>query len=275
MSKTILITGAGSGFGKGASLALAEKGHKVIAGVQIAPQKTELAAAAEVLDVGLEIIILDVTNEEDRRAAFAYEIDVLVNNAGIMETGPVAEIPMTHVRRNFETNVFGTLAMIQGFAPQMVKRGRGKIVTVSSIAGLVTMPMGAIYCSTKQALEAMVEGLTIELAGTGVEACTINPGMYATGFNDRGIETMARWFNPETTLSTPEMLGSVDGLLEGQLDQQEQIDDLVRVAEEENSKFRNVCPKDIELWIKAIEQKSWAAMANEPVWVDMPSGSNS
>ena len=148
MSKRILITGAGSGFGRGAALELARRGHQVIAGVQIAPQVTELMQ--EAADAGLELtaMVLDITDERDRQAAFANEIDVLVNNAGIMETGPVAEIPMDLVRRNYETNVFGTLAMCQGFAPQMVRRGSGKIINVTSMGGLITVPFAAIYTST-------------------------------------------------------------------------------------------------------------------------------
>ncbi len=269
MSKTILITGAGSGFGKGAALELARKGHKVIAGVQIAPQKTELLAAAADAGVELQIIQLDITNEEDRQAAFGHEIDVLVNNAGIMETGPVAEIPMNHVRRNFETNVFGTLAMIQGFAPQMVKRGNGKIVTVTSMGGLITVPFVAVYTATKHALESLLEGLKDELAGTGVEVCTVNPGAYATGFNDRGGETMQSWFNPEATLSRPNRLAEVmGGLGGGQMDPQEQIDDLVKVIEETGSKFRNVCPEAIVPWIKAIQEKAWSAKGDEQIWID-------
>ena len=268
MSQTILITGAGSGFGKGAALALAAKGHSVIAGVQITPQKTELMAAANVAGHDIEVIILDITSEEDRQAAFAHDIDILVNNAGVLESGPVAEIPMNRVRSNFETNVFGTLSMIQGFAPQMVKRGTGKIVTVTSIAGLVTMPFGSIYSSTKQALEALIEGLTIELHGTGVEACTVNPGFYNTGFNDRGAETMERWFSPGASLSPAELLAPLEGLLDDQLDPQEQIDDLVRVVEEERSKFRNVCPAAIVPWAKAVEARSWEVNSNEQVWVD-------
>ncbi|MCP4308664.1 MAG: SDR family oxidoreductase [bacterium] len=268
MAKTILITGAGSGFGKGVALALAAKGHKVIAGVQIASQKTDLLAAARTSGVELEIPVLDITREEDRETVFARDINVLVNNAGHMETGPAAEIPMAHVRRNYETNVFGTLAMVQGFAPQMVKRGKGKIVTVSSIAGLITIPFGSIYCSTKHALEAMMEGLSIELHGTGVEVCTVNPGVYNTGFNDRGAETMAQWFNPETSLSLPETLAMVDGVLDGQLDPQEQIDDLVRVIEEDNPAFRNLCPKAVEPWIKAAQALGWEARSNQQIWVD-------
>ena len=272
MSKTILITGAASGFGKGAAIELARKGHKVIAGVQIAPQKTTLMAEASEAGVQLEVIQLDITNEDDRQAAFNYEIDVLVNNAGIIEGGAVAEIPMKHVRRNYETNVFGTLAMIQGFAPQMVRRGEGKIVTVTSMGGLITVPFVAIYTSTKHALEGLIEGLKTELTGTGVEICTVNPGIYGTGFNDRGVETMVRWFNPENSLSRPELLEGVSGALDGQLDPQEQIDDLVKVIEEKGSKFRNVCPDAIVPWIKAIQDNTWSAKGDEPIWIDPTQG---
>ena len=268
MTKNILITGAATGFGKGAALELARRGHKVIAGVQIAPQKTELIAEAERKGVSLEVIELDITDEEDRKSAFANEVDVLVNNAGTMETGPAAEIPMKLVRRNYETNVFGTLAMIQGFAPQMVKRGIGKIVTVTSMGGLITVPFGSVYTSTKHALESLMEGLQIELAGTGVEVCTVNPGAFATGFNDRGAETMMRWFDAEHTLSRPELLQGMANGLDGQMDPQAQIDDLVKVIEEERSKFRNVCPEAIVPWIKATQAKAWVAQSDDPIWID-------
>ena len=272
MTKTILITGAGSGFGKDVALTLAKR-HKVIAGVQIAPQKTELVDAAKVAGVNLEVIVLDITNMEDRDAAFKYQIDVLINNAGIMEAGPVAEIPMNRVRNNYETNVFGTLALIQGFCPQMVQRGKGKIITVSSIAGLVTMPFGAVYSSTKHALEAIVQGLSIELFGSGVEICTVNPGVYNTGFNDRGAETMNNWFNPQKSLSSEEMQDSVASLLSKQLDPKEQVDELVRIVDEKSSSFRNLCPRNIEPWIKEIEKLRWSAKSNDQVWIN-PLGSN-
>lgn len=268
MKKTILITGAATGFGKGAAFELAHRGHHVIAGTYDGTQKTHLLAEAAEAGIELEVSQLDITNEEDRQAAFAKDIDILVNNAGIMETGPVGEIPMEYVRRNYETNVFGTLAMIQGFTPQMVKRGKGKIVTVSSMGGLITVPFAAIYTSTKHALEGLMEGLRAELAGTGVEICTVNPGAFATGFNDRGAETMMRWFNPETTLSRPELLAGMANSLEGQFDPQMQIDDLVRVIEEEGSKFRNVCPEAIVPWIKAMQTRAWEAKGDESLWID-------
>jgi NAD(P)-dependent dehydrogenase (short-subunit alcohol dehydrogenase family) len=94
MPKSILITGAGSGFGEGAALQLAAKGHSVIAGVHIAPQKTELLAKTQAQGVDLDVIVLDITNEAQRQMAFRYEVDVLINNADVIEGGPAAEIPI-------------------------------------------------------------------------------------------------------------------------------------------------------------------------------------
>ena len=268
MAKRFLITGAASGFGKGAALELAKRGHTVIAGVQIAPQKTELMQEAADAGVELQVEVLDITDRADREAAFRHEIDVLMNNAGVMETGPVAEIPMENVRRNFETNVFGTLALTQGFARQMVKRGSGKIIMVTSMGALITVPFAAVYTATKHALESLTEGLKAELAGTGVEICTANPGVFGTGFNDRGAETMTRWFDPETTLSRPELLAGTEGALEQQLDPQIMIDALVRIAEEDSSKFRNVVPEEVGEWIQAIQAKTWDAGKNDSLWID-------
>lgn len=268
MLKNILITGAGSGFGRGAALELARRGHIVTAGVQVAPQVTELKGAASDSGIELDVIVLDITNEDDRSAALGREVDVLINNAGVMETGPVAEIPMHRMRRNYEVNVFGTLAMCQGVARQMTERGSGKIVNVTSMGGLTTMPFAATYTSTKHALESLLEGLRTELSGTGVDVCTVNPGVYATGFNDRGAETMMRWFDPSKTLSRPELIAGLSTGLQGQLDPQPVVDVIVRVAEEESSQFRNVVPEEIVPWIKAIQDRAWTARTDDALFVD-------
>lgn len=270
MSKKILITGAGSGFGKGAALGLAKRGHQVIAGVQIEPQKSDLLQEAKNQGLELEVLVLDITKASDRQFIFQKEIDVLINNAGIMETGPVADIPMENVRRNFEVNVFGNLEIAKGFLPQMVKRGSGKVIFTTSMGGLITVPFGAVYTATKHALEGLVEGLKDELMGTGVEICTINPGVYGTGFNDRGAETMLKWFNPATSLSKMETIQAVleASDLDSQLDPQELIDAMIRVAEEENSLFRNVVPEAIIPWIKATQERTWKIRKNDTVSLD-------
>lgn len=270
MSKRILVTGAGSGFGKGTALGLAKKGHQVTACVQIEAQKSALLEEAKKEGIALEVIVLDITQESDRQFVLQKEIDVLMNNAGIMETGPVADIPMENVRRNFEVNVFGTLEMARGFLPQMVKRGSGKIVFTSSMGGLITVPFGAVYTATKHALEGLVEGMKDELMGTGVEICTVNPGVYATGFNDRGAETMMKWFNPATSLSQMETIQAVfeSGGLDNQLDPQEMIEAMIRVAEEDNSLFRNVVPEAIIPWIKATQERTWTIRKDDTVSLD-------
>ena len=273
MPKQILVTGAATGFGRGTALALARRGHTVIAGVQIAPQVTELMKIAADEGVQLKIQVLDITDEGDRQAAWANEIDVLINNAGVMQTGPVAEIPMDNVRRNFETNVFGTLALTQGFARQMVKRGSGKIVMVTSMGGLITVPFAGVYCATKHALEALAEALKAELTGTGVEVCTANPGVYGTGFNDRGAETMMRWFDMSKSLTKPEVLmAAAAGGLSNQLDPQSMIDAFVRIAEEDSSKFRNVVPDSTAEWIKGLQATTWAAGKDDAIWSSPPAG---
>lgn len=271
MSKRILITGASSGFGKGTAIGLARKGHKVIAAVHVEPLKTILMEEAKQAGVELEVIVLDVTNAKDREYAFSqYEIDVLMSNAGVMETGPVAEIPLENVRRNYEVNVFAPLQLAQGFLPQMVKRGSGKVIFTSSMGGLITVPFAAIYTSTKHALEGIAEGLKDELAGTGVEICTVNPGVFGTGFNDRGAETMLKWWNPATSLSEQEIIAAFTdpSALEQQLDPQIMIDAMIRVAEEEDSLFRNVIPEAIIPWVKATQEQAWKARKNDLLTVN-------
>ncbi|MGL6261929.1 SDR family oxidoreductase [Vibrio sp. WXL103] len=268
MSKRILITGAGSGFGRGAALQLAKNGHQVIAGVHIPPQKSDLLAEADKLGITLDVMVLDITNEAHRQSAFKQEIDILVNNAGVIEGGPAAEIPLENVRHNYEVNVFGTLAMIQGFVPQMAKRGKGKIVTVTSTVGLMTVPTVSIYASTKHALESLLEGLKVELQDTGIEICSVLPGAYKTGFNDRAEDPMATWFDPQTTTLPQHVMEDVGRLMANQLEPQQQIDDLVRVVEEENSRFRNVCPPEMVPFIKMLQERSWDVKHDEQLWVN-------
>jgi len=275
--KRILITGAASGFGKGLALALAAKGHHVIAAVQYPQQRTELLAEAWAANVEMEIIKLDITNPQDRARAFTHEVDILVNNAGQMQAGPVAEMPMERVRENFEVNVFGTLAMIQGFVPQMAARRAGKIVTVTSMGGLITVPFAAVYTATKHALEGLIEGLRTELAETGIEFCTANPGIFGTGFNDRGAETALEWFDPKTSLSKSPMLTMFDMIggaepMPGQLDPQIMVDALVDICEAENTKFRNVVPAETEAWIKMMQKQAWIAHRNDPIYLDPTAG---
>jgi short-subunit dehydrogenase len=159
---TILITGAGSGFGQGAALELAKLGHHVVAGTLVYPHVTHLREEAMRKNLkNLRAEKIDILSHKDREFALGLDIDVLVNNAAIGESGPIAEIPISLVREMFETNVFATLELTQGFVKKMVRRGKGKIVFVSSVDGLTTTPFSGPYCASKHALEAIVEAMHI------------------------------------------------------------------------------------------------------------------
>jgi NAD(P)-dependent dehydrogenase (short-subunit alcohol dehydrogenase family) len=261
--KRILITGAGSGFGEGAAIGLAQKGHDVIAGVQISPQVTPLRDKARQLGLKtLRVEKLDVLSHTDVARAWSWDIDIFFSNAGYGEAGPVFEIPLELVRANFETNLFAPLALAQGFIRKFIdQKRRGKIVFTSSMGGLFTPAGFGIYCATKHALEAVAESLQAELKPFNIQVQTVNPGPYLTGFNETMAETAFRWLDDSTNVTKREKLRQTfDELLnkpEGRLDPKEMIDAMVAVVPSDTGKFRNVVPKAIEEMLKQLQQQAW------------------
>jgi NAD(P)-dependent dehydrogenase (short-subunit alcohol dehydrogenase family) len=191
--KRVLTTGAGTGFGHEAAMRLAEKGFDVIASVEIWAQVQTLKRQAAERGVDLRVEKLDVTDAGDRRKALGWEVEILVNNAGVGEGGATVDIPGENIRRQFEVNVVGPLLLTQGIAKQMVKRGSGRIVWVSSREGLNVNPFTGIYSASKHAVEAIAETMADELQEFGVEVATVNPGPFLTGFNDRMFQTWQSW----------------------------------------------------------------------------------
>jgi NAD(P)-dependent dehydrogenase (short-subunit alcohol dehydrogenase family) len=238
MTKTILVTGAATGFGRGVAFELARKGFHVIAGCQIWPQVWELRQAAQSEDLVMQVIKLDVLDGIDRTHALGFEIDVLFNNAGIMESGPMVEIPISRVRAVFETNVFAALELAQGFARQMVKRGAGRIVWTSSIAGLVKVPFDGAYAASKHAVEGICSAMHDELKPYGVEVITVAPGAFRTGFNDTGMEAMDQWWDQGERIVEHWPVRA----LSGQADPTEMIDAIVEVILNERPPYRTMRP---------------------------------
>ena len=259
MSKTILITGAGTGFGRLVAFDLARKGHNVIATVEIWPQVTELQEEARAQGLKLQVEKLDVTNASDRQHAFRHDVDVLLSNAGLMEAGPIAEQPIERLRSMFEINVFSSIALAQGFVPAMVAKKRGTIVFMSSMAGLWTVPYASGYSASKHALEAVAEGLKAELAPFGIKIATVNPGVYGTGFNDRGADTISHWYDPTKNFTPPQVLEGMRAALAHQLEPKAMADVIVDVVLSETPKFRNVYPQETADLIRQIQKDSWEA----------------
>lgn len=242
MAKTVLITGAGSGFGKGASVALAARGHRVIATTETEEQAAALQAEAPELTVEK----LDITSTDVGKAA-GWDVDVLINNAGAGQTGPMADVPLDRVRHLFEVNVFGTLAMTQSVLARMVARGSGRVIIVSSIAGVVSGPSFGPYSMTKHALEAMGKAMRAELAPQGIDVTLLNPGPYLTGFNDRMADSMWEWFG-DGSLNAPAapMFQMMRELVTGgQMDPAEVVTRMVELTEADTTTENNFVPPEI------------------------------
>jgi NAD(P)-dependent dehydrogenase (short-subunit alcohol dehydrogenase family) len=242
MGKTVMITGAGSGFGRGAALALAERGHTVIATTETDEQAAALAAEAPQLTVAT----IDITTDDVAKAA-EWDIDVLIDNAGFGQTGPMADVPMDRLRRVFEVNVFGTVALTQAVLPRMLARGSGRIIIMSSIAGVLSAPGFGPYSMSKHALEAMGKAMRAELAGQGVDVCLLNPGPYQTGFNDRMADSMWEWFG-ETSLNAPstplfEMMRQF--VTSDQRDPAEVVQRMVELVEADTTEEHNFVPPEL------------------------------
>ena len=264
--KTILITGAGSGLGKGTAIGLAKKGHHVIAAVQVWEQKSALLEIIkeEKLEDNIKIIKLDLFDEIDCLHAQSYDIDILVNNAGMGHSGPVGEMPVGLLREVMETNVFSTLDFTQPIIKKMVEKGQGKIIFVSSIAGLTTSPYLGAYNASKHALESVAQSLRDELHEFGVQVATINPGPFETGFNDRMYDTYGQWYD-EVECFTPKATieKASKKLLDKQLDPQIMIDEMVEIIPKDVHPFRNVVPEAMAKMCLKYEEEQYKLNCDE------------
>lgn len=176
----IVITGASSGIGAASALYLDRLGFTVWAGVRSKESGDALTRAAS---ARLRVLTLDVTDPASITAARRTLAEAmpesglagLVNNAGISVAGPLELLPLDEVRTQFEVNVIGALAMTQALLP-LLRRARGRIVNISSIAGLAATPFLGAYCGSKFALEAMSDALRLELAPWGIAVSLVEPG---------------------------------------------------------------------------------------------------
>lgn len=257
MAKTIMITGAGSGLGKGTAIGLAREGHHVIAAVENHPQITALREAAEKAEVNIEIFKMDITNPNDRERMKRYDYDIFVANAAVNEGGPIWEVPMTALRRLFEVNVFSTLETARIAAEYFVERQQGKIIFMSSMAGTMASAYKGLYASSKHALEAIAKSLRQEMEEFNVQVATINPGPFNTGFNDRAVEEKWEWFDEERHHTSPDKLKESEEGLDQQYDPQMMIDRMVEIIPMDHHKFRTAYPEDTAEDMRKEEKENW------------------
>jgi NAD(P)-dependent dehydrogenase (short-subunit alcohol dehydrogenase family) len=182
MMRTALVTGASSGIGRACALRLVSSGWRVLAGVRRSGDAPK----------GTQEVLLDVTNPEHVHAVAERvdELHGLVNNAGIAVAVPLEFIPLDELRRQFEVNVFGQVAVTQALLPQL-RRSKGRIVFVGSIAGKSALPFLGPYAASKHALEAIADSLRVELQPFGVGVSIVEPGTIKTPIWTKSAEVAA------------------------------------------------------------------------------------
>ncbi|CAM2197118.1 oxidoreductase [Paraburkholderia sp. A1RI_3L] len=194
-SKILLITGVSSGFGRALAEEALSEGHTVVGTVRSNEAKRDFeslsanAAFARVLDVtdfdAIDGIVRDIETS-------VGPVDVLVNNAGYGHEGIVEESPLSELRRQFDVNVFGAVAMIKAVLPFMRERRRGHILNITSMGGFITMPGIAYYCGSKFALEGISEALGKEVKPLGIAVTAVAPGGFRTDWAGRSMTRTPR-----------------------------------------------------------------------------------
>jgi NAD(P)-dependent dehydrogenase (short-subunit alcohol dehydrogenase family) len=194
-ARTFFITGVSSGFGLALAREALSDGHRVIGTVRNDAARDAFEALHS---ERAHALMLDVTDINAIPSAVADaesrigHVDILVNNAGYGHEGVFEESPLEEMRRQFEVNVFGAVAVTQAFVPRFRERRRGHIVNITSMGGFITMPGIAYYCGSKFALEGISEVLSKELKPFGVHVTAVAPGSFRTEWAGRSMQRSPR-----------------------------------------------------------------------------------
>jgi len=193
--KSVVITGASSGIGAACALHLDKLGLRVFAGVRRQTDAEALKSKASSRLVAIALDVADTLSVSTAASAVAGAVgdaglDGLVNNAGVVVTGPVEFLPLPELRRQLEINVVGQVAVTQAFLP-LIRVARGRIVNMGSIAGRLATPFSSAYGASKFALEALTDALRLELAPWGISVSIIEPGAVATPIWEKGMKNGA------------------------------------------------------------------------------------
>lgn len=183
-SSVVLITGCSSGIGRALCWAFHRRGSQVVATAR------DVGALEDLRQAGMCTLALDVTDVEaiaqvvNTVVSTEGRLDVVVNNAGFGQFGPLMDIDEGRLQTQFQTNVFAPLAVAQQVAPVMKSQGSGLIVNVGSISGIVTTPFAGAYCASKAALHSLSDALRMELAPFGIQVMTLQPGAIISGIGE-------------------------------------------------------------------------------------------
>ena len=187
-NEVVLITGCGSGIGKALAWAFHRQGFKVCATAR------RVATMDDLSKDGMLTCAMDVTQAEDiarvlgQLKADGLSVGMLVNNAGYGAMGPLLDVPDAQWQRQFDVNVFAPMALTRAVLPSMIALGRGTVVNISSVSGVMPTPFAGAYCASKAALNALSDSLRMELRPLGIDVVTVQPGGIQSSFGDRAAD---------------------------------------------------------------------------------------
>ena len=196
--KVVFITGCSSGIGNALCWAFHHQGYRVVATAR------KLESLARLAESGMKVLPLAVTDElaikqaVDEAIATEKRIDILINNAGFGQFGPLMDIDKGQLQSQLHTNVVAPLSVAQQIAPMMKKQGSGLIVNIGSVSGTVATPFAGAYCASKAALHSLSEVLGMELAPFGIRVVTVQPGAIASNFGKSATAQLEDVLKPDS-----------------------------------------------------------------------------
>lgn len=187
--KKIFITGCSSGIGLALVKGLSARGHQVMASCRSEKD------VARLVDMGYSAVQMDVDDSASIATAFNHldtrfsgQLDVLINNAGYGQSGALEDVSRTVMRAQFETNVFGMLEVTQRAIPWMRQQKSGRIINLSSVLGVISLPFRGAYNASKYAVEGLSDTLRLELQGVGISVIVVEPGPIDSSFRDTAVD---------------------------------------------------------------------------------------
>ncbi len=261
MEKVALVTGSSSGIGYETSLALAKDGYHTFASMRDTTKAEELKKTADKENLPISVIELDVEKEDSIVAAIkkimsdANRIDVLVNNAGYGQFGCTEDVSIDEFRKQFETNFFSIVRIIQEVAPIMRKQGSGVIVNISSVVGRMGLPGSSAYISTKFALEGLSECLRYELGMFGGKTTLIEPGVIKTNFL-KSMKIPESKTDPKYKQLTDNMLAGLKMMVEMGTSPSQVAEVVIKAIHDDEILPRYIAGTDAAMFLEAKRSKS-------------------
>jgi len=261
MKKVALVTGSSSGVGLETALALARDGYHTFASMRDTKKSAELEHTAKKENLTINVIELDVDKEESivsaiKKITSDYQrIDVLVNNAGYGQFGCTEDVSINDFRKQFETNFFSIVRIIQEVSPAMRKQNSGIIVNISSVGGRMGLPGSAAYISSKFALEGLSECLRYELGQFGIKVTLVEPGVIKTNFFDSMIVPESKK-DPKYKTLTDNILAGLKMMVEMGTAPSQVADIILKAIHDDEVLPRYIVGTDANMFMEAKKMKT-------------------